>query len=113
MKGLSEVSDADLLARLPPLVLAERERTADVIEHLVEIDRRRLFLDQACRSLSVYCVERLGYSEDEAGTGVRVARSAREFPQVLDALRAAAIHLTGLSMLAPYLTNDNCAALSS
>ncbi len=111
MTGLLGVSDADLLARLPTLVLAERERTADVIEHLVEIDRRRLFLDQACRSLAAYCIERLGYSEDEAGKRVRIARAAHRFPQVLDALRTGDIHLTGLSMLVPYLTEDTSAAL--
>src|SRR5689334_12254851 len=108
MDTLSIVSDPDLLARMPGLVLAERARSADVIEHLVEIDRRRLFLDQACRSLSCYCIERLGYSEDEAGKRVRVARLARRFPRLLDELRAGSIHLTGLALLAQYLTEENC-----
>src|SRR6185369_1524134 len=100
MQAISLVSDADLLVLMPGLVLAERARSADVIEHLVEIDRRRLFLGQACHSLSCYCVERLGYSEDEAGKRVRVARLAKRFPRVLDHLRAGSIHLTGLALLA-------------
>ena len=64
MASLSSVSDSDLLARMPGLVLAERAAVAEVIEHLMEIDRRRLYLDQACSSLQRYCMERLGYSED-------------------------------------------------
>src|SRR2546428_2948023 len=99
METLSLISNSDLLALMPSLVLAERARIADVIEHLVEIDRRRLYLDQACSSLSSYCSERLGYSEDEASKRVRVARLAGRLPQVLDELRAGAIHLTGLFLL--------------
>jgi hypothetical protein len=76
IKSSSKVSDLQLLALMPTLVLAERVSVAEVIEHLVEIDRRRLFLDQACGSLSAYCGERLGYSEDEAGKRVRVTRLA-------------------------------------
>jgi hypothetical protein len=106
----SLLSDADLLNRMPPLVLAERTAMADVLEHLVEIDRRRLYLEQACGSLNSYC-ERLGYSEDAAFKRVRVARVAHSVPRVLDELRNGAIHLTGLFVLAPHLTEENADAL--
>jgi len=75
MTKLFPVSDKDLLARTAERVGTERASGADVIEHLAEIDRRRAYLDAACRSLSCYCVERLGYSEDEARKRVQVARS--------------------------------------
>jgi hypothetical protein len=107
MKTLALISDPELLALMPDLVRTERGSVVDVIEHLVEIDRRRLYLDQACSSLSCYCIERLGYSEDEASKRVRVARLASRFPCVLDELRAGAIHLTGLFLLAHYLTDEN------
>jgi hypothetical protein len=113
MKALSLISNTELLARMPSLVLAERARSADVIEHLVEIDRRRLYLGQACSSLSSYCSERLGYSEDEASKRVRVARLAGRFPQVLDELRGGAIHLTGLLLLSSHVTEENCRELLS
>jgi hypothetical protein len=70
MTALILVGTAELLARMPDLVLAARGGEADVIEHLVEIDRRRLDLDAACASLSSDCIERLGYSEDEAAVRV-------------------------------------------
>ena len=92
---------------MPRLVLSERSCVADVIEHLIEIDQRRLYLDQSCRSLSSYCIERLAYSEDEAVKRVRVARLASRLPQVLGELRKGAIHLTGLFLLAQFLTQDN------
>src|SRR5919108_4957613 len=101
--SLSSVSDAALLARMPGLVRAERTATADVIEHLVELEQRRLYLDQACGSLFAYCRERLGYSENEALKRVRVARLAQRLPRVLDELRSGAVHLTGLFLLSQHL----------
>jgi hypothetical protein len=51
MSSTASLSDSDLLARLPALVHAERNAAADVIAHLMELERRRLYLDQACSSL--------------------------------------------------------------
>jgi len=107
MPALSLLSDADLLTRLPELVLVECEAMADVIEHLVEVERRQLFLEQACSSLTKYCEERLGYAEDAAFKRARVAKLALQFPRALDELRSGEIHLTGLLQLAPHLTADN------
>src|SRR6185295_7100208 len=111
MASLHSVSDSDLLSRMPALVLAERAATAEVIEHLMEIDRRKLYLDQACSSLYRYCMDRLGYSEDEAHRRVRVARVAQRLPRVLDELRSGALHLTGLFLLSMHLRDHNAEAL--
>lgn len=111
MQIANSLSDSELLARMPVLVLHERRATADVIEHLVEIDRRDLYLGQACSSLSAYCRERLGYSEDEASKRVRVARSVRAVPELLEELRGGSIHLTGLFVLSSYLTAQNAPEL--
>src|SRR5688500_18692273 len=102
MNELSQLADAELLERMPALVLAERARSTDVVENQMEIDQRRLYRDQACRSLSCYCIERLGYSEDEAGKRVTAARLASRFPGLLAELRAGALHLTGLCLLGQY-----------
>ena len=97
--------------RVPELVLVERSASADVIAHLMEIGRRRLYLDQACSSLYRYARERLRYSEDEALKRVRVARLAEWLPRVLEELRTGAIHLTGESLRYEMKsTSVNCAA---
>jgi hypothetical protein len=111
MASVSLLSDSDLIARLPMLGQAERGAMADVIEHLVEIERRRLYLEQATSSLYRYCIERLGYPEDAALKRHRVARLALRLPQVLEELRAGTIHLTGLFLLSTHLTEDNARAL--
>jgi hypothetical protein len=111
MASVSVLSDSDLIARLPALVGAERNAIAVVIEHLAEMERRRLYLEHATFSLYRYCIERLGYSEDAALKRHRVARLALRFPRVLEELRAGTIHLTGLFLLSAYLTEENAEAL--
>src|SRR5688572_4332631 len=111
MSVLCSLSDPELVARLPLLVQAERQAMADVIEHLVEMARRRLYLAHATSSLYRYCIERLGYSEDAALKRHRVARLVLRLPQVLVELRTGTLHLTGLFLLSSYLTEDNADAL--
>jgi 5-methylcytosine-specific restriction endonuclease McrA len=111
MLALCSLSDSELVARLPALVKAERHALLDVIEHLVEVERRRLYLTQAVSSLYRYCIQRLGYAEDAALKRHRVARLALRLPQVLEELRAGTMHLTGLFLLATHLTEDNAATL--
>src|SRR4051812_4233990 len=111
MPSLALLSDAELLARIPAMVQAERIAIADVVEHLMEVERRRLYLDQACSSLYTYCRERLGYTEDAALKRARIARLALRLPRVLDDLRSGAIHLTGLFLLDRYLNSENAEAL--
>jgi hypothetical protein len=111
MSPLSSLSDSELVARMPRLVQTERHATADVIEHLVEMERRRLYLSHAASSLYRYCIDRLGYDEDAALKRHRVAKLALRLPQVLGELRAGTLHLTGLFLLAKHLTEDNAQAL--
>src|SRR5262245_6245171 len=111
MSSLSLLSNIELLARIPVVVQAERMASADVVEHLMEVERRGLYLDQACSSLYTYCRERLGYTEDAALKRARVARLAVRLPRVLDELRSGAIHLTGLFLLDRYLNDENAEEL--
>lgn len=111
MHALTSVSDGELRERLSAAVNAERAASADVIFHLAELDRRKLYLEDACSSLFAYCVERLGYSEDGATKRVRVARLVQRFPLVLDELASGEVHLTGLFLLSGHLTADNSGQL--
>jgi len=113
MSRLRSLSDSELVERLPALIQAERRAMADVIEHLVEMERRRLYLRHAVPSLYRYCIKRLGYAEDAALKRHRVAKVALRLPQVLDELRAGTIHLTGLFLLSQHLTEDNATTLLS
>jgi hypothetical protein len=111
MQRVADLSDTELLLRTPRVVRSERGATVEVIEHLAEIGRRKLFLGEACSSLYRYCRDRLGYSEDEAHKRAQVAKTANEIPGVLNELREGSIHLTGLFLLSRRLTAENAEVL--
>src|SRR4051794_3378330 len=58
-------------------------------------------------TMFAFCVDELGFSEDQAYNRTTVARAARRFPAMLDSLRSGAVHLTGLRLLARCLTEQN------
>jgi hypothetical protein len=99
-----------LLHRLRALVKRGHELEAELIEHLAEVDLRRLYLPRRS-SLWDFCINDLGFSDDAACNRIGVARESRRFPAMLDALRSGRIHLSGLKMLCGHLTAENCEEL--
>jgi hypothetical protein len=85
--------------------------TADLLAHLAEVDARGIYRERSCSSLHTYCVYELRFSEDEAQRRSQAARTARQFPMLFEMLAEGAIHMTGLLLLAPHLTAENCAEL--
>ena len=108
---LETISDDALLARLGELVGRSRRAEAELIWHLAEVDRRRLYLREACPSMHVYATLRLHLSEAEAYLRITVARLSRRFPVVLAMLADGRLHLSALAKLAPHLRDDNVEAL--
>jgi hypothetical protein len=104
---LDQVSDDALHAGVKTLAGRYNVLTADLLAHLAEVDARGIYRERACSSLYTYCVYELRLSEDEAQRRAKAARTAREFPVLFEMLAEGAIHLTGLLLLAPYLTREN------
>jgi hypothetical protein len=50
-----------------------------------------------------YCLQRMGWSEDEAYKRIRLARLGREYPSIFEALAAGRLHMAGLLALASHL----------
>jgi hypothetical protein len=108
---LKRLSNHELLERLCSLVARSNELEAEIIEHLAEIDERRLYLERAHPSLFAFCTSELGFSEAVAQNRILVARASRRFPRMLELLRAGQVHASGLRLLAPHLDAKNCEAL--
>lgn len=105
------LSDGSLLEETRALVKVERQTTAKVLEYLSEIDRRQLWLKEGYSSLFDFCVRFLNYSESEAARRIQSARCVARVEAVKPLLEENAISLTGLSMIAPFVTNENAASL--
>lgn len=110
---LRPLSDEVLLARLDALVAREREGIVEVVEHLMEADRRDIVLDRGYPSLFQYCVKKLGFSEQAAYARIRAARAARDFSDILPRLRSGELHLEAVVRLSPHLTLENQSLLIS
>ena len=110
-ESLSTMSDRELVERLTALLREERRLTAAVLAHLGEVEARQLYLPAACPSMFVYCTRVLGMSEDQAFKRIRAARAARRHPAVAMAIEERHLHLSGVVLLAPHLTDDNVEAL--
>ena len=89
------------------LVLSEKQDTARIIAHIAEISERDYHLELGYRSLFQYCVERLNLGEGTVYRRIQVALVCRKFPQILEALFDGRLHLTGASLIAPHLTEEN------
>jgi hypothetical protein len=111
MKQLALLSDEALFQSLHAALIAHRSCTVDLIAHLAELDARRAHLGLGFSSLFAYCVDRLGFSEDEACRRIDAARLSRQFPRILVLLAAGELSLTAVGLLKPYLTRENAAEL--
>src|SRR6185436_11910507 len=93
------------------LVGGSNALTAQLLAHLGEVEARGIHRERACSSLYTYCVYELRMSEDEAQRRCRAARLARQFPIVLEMLAEGSLHLTGILLIGPHLTEENQAEL--
>ena len=111
MLNLKSLRDEDLLRQPSELVRQSRRVEADVVAHIGEVERRRLYAREACSSMFEYCRRVLGLRENEAYLRITVARTARDNPALLDMLRDSRLHLSGIARLAPHLTRQNSEAV--
>lgn len=109
--SLANKSDIDLLAELRNVIRRGNEQEAELLGYLSEVDARRLYVEQAASSMFVWCVERLGFSEDVAYKRIQACRAARRFPLIFSLVERGELHLAAVNLLAPHLTENNHAEL--
>jgi hypothetical protein len=105
--ALASLRNPELLARTREIVKTSCHVEADLLLHLGEIDERKLYLEQAFPSMFAFCVSDLRFSEDAAYNRILVARAARRLPAIIEAIRSRQVHLFGLRLLVPHLTEEN------
>ncbi len=109
--SLRHLASSTLRHDLRQLIFTDFGTTALIVVHIAEFIARKLYLEDGCASMYDYCVGELKMSEDIACRRIRAARAARRFPQIFEALADGRIHLTGISLLAPHLTEENAGDL--
>jgi 5-methylcytosine-specific restriction endonuclease McrA len=107
----THLSDPMLLQSAAVNAGHERSATTDLLADLAEIDARKLYLPAGYPSMFAFCVGELRLSEDAAYKRIAVARAARRFPRIFEAVARGRLHLTAITLLSPYLTEDTAASL--
>lgn len=96
---ISALSKDDLISRFGKLVQTERKITELVLEYIVEIDRRKLYLEKAYPSLFDFLVKEYGYSPSSAMRRIESARLLREVPEISEKIKSGAINLSQMAKL--------------
>ena len=93
------LSDCALLRQTSTLVRHERHLQGAVIDHLGEIEARRLYLRRGCSSLFDYAVRELGYSDAAAGRRIGAVRLCADQPDARERLRDGSLTLSAAAEL--------------
>lgn len=104
---LTALDDGALLAGTRRLIGTSNQVFADLLAHLAEVEARGVHRTRACSSLYTYCIYELRLSEDAAFRRVSAARLVKRFPALFEAIANGELHLTGLLMVGPHLTESN------
>ena len=111
LKSLSRLSDDELLVRLSNVVKQSRRVESVLVAHIAEVDARRLYAREASSSMFKYATDVLHLSEAEAYLRIAAARASRQHPALLTMIDDGRLHLSGIAVLAPHLTDTNCEEL--
>ena len=104
---LKSLSDQKLLSQTKLLAQKERNITIQVIQHLSEIEYRKLHLKRGFSSLFDYTVKELGYSEGSAYRRIKAMKLCREIPETSDKLKAGSLNLMTVSKLQVFFEKQN------
>ena len=104
---LTSLSDSNLLSQTKLLVQKERKITVEVLEHLCEIDQRKLYLKRGFSSLFNYATKELGYSEGSTYRRINAMKLCREFPETAFKIQNGNLNLTTASQLQTFFEKQN------
>ncbi len=97
---IQTLSDQELLKQTKQVVTKEREVLVEVLNHLREVERRRLFAMLKYRSMYDYATKELGYSEDQAYRRINAMRLIQEIPTIEESIACGSLSLSSLSAAA-------------
>src|SRR6266581_758574 len=105
--AFAHLANQQVLLEYDAVETRENGETATALALLGKIEARKLYVPAGYPSMYTYCLGARHVSEDRASKRLRVARAAREFPVIYDAIAEGRLHLTALWLVAPHLTPAN------
>ncbi len=96
---LSKLSDKQLILNTKYIVKQESALLVAILNHIKEIDRRRLYADFKQPSLLDLVMHELGYPRDQAVRRIQAMRLMREIPQVEKMMDSGQLNLTHVGIV--------------
>ena len=96
---IAALSDQHLLQRIKELAALEHHLEVVVIDHLRELDRRRLYLALGFSSLFDYAVRELGYSDASAWRRIKAMRLCAEVEGARERMQDGSLTLNAAAQL--------------
>ena len=93
------MTDDQLLLQTKNLVQKERQINIQVLQHLQEIQSRKLYLKRSFSSLFEYAVKELGYSESSAYRRIKAMKLCKELPETKLKMEKGELNLCTVSRL--------------
>src|SRR5438874_2682452 len=97
--NIAELSNIELLINTKHAAATEKLATLALLEHLAEIESRRLFAERAFSSLFEYVVKELGYSESQAAERINAMRLVKQVSEVKEQIQAGELTMTAASQI--------------
>jgi hypothetical protein len=100
------LSNDNLITAVRSLVKEERRITREILDHINEVARRRLYADLGFSSIFDWLIKDLGYSESAAYRRQQAARVLLSVPDVALKLESGELGLTVLSKVQTFIQAD-------
>ena len=104
---LATLSDRQIVRKGDHVVRLRHELAIELLDCLIEISRRSLYLKKGYSSLFDYCIRRWRFSPAKAGRFIAAARCTEKFPEVRVLLEERKIAVWGIAAIARLLTEEN------
>ncbi len=107
MRELKILSDCELVSETEKSVSAERTSTAEVIRHLQEINRRKLYLDRGFPNLYEMVTKHFGYCAGSAMRRISSMRLVNELPEIEAKIESGELSLTAAASVQSFFYSES------
>ncbi len=104
--SFQNVSSPELLVKLKNLATEERKITVEILWHLREVERRRLYAEIGYPSLFEYCLKELQYSESAAFRRISAMRALRENPEIESSIQSGELTVTAVAKMQTFFKSE-------
>lgn len=99
MNSLKNISNSELVSRLERLARTERKLTHLILQHIAEIEQRKLYADLGFDGMYSYLTKGLGYSDGSAYRRLQSARLLFKIPELAEKLQEGKLNLSQLTQV--------------